>query len=145
MDTKHIIITTLFLALIAVPAAVSAHGETTDATDSGTMMGPMMMHTDDVSNETHQQMQEYMHDLQSGDLSNADAQQMAELMRENHDAFSQGTWDTSMMGGQWTPMGGMMGMSGLWGVWGWLIAVCTLVWLVVGVLLAALLIKKLRQ
>jgi len=136
----------LFVATLMIPGVAHAHGQSTDGTDNNTMMGPMMMHTDEVGVETHEQMQEYMHELFSGDLSEKEATQMAEIMRENHEAFRQdrNSWMGSGMHGAWNTRGGMMGMSGLWGIWGWLVAAAMLVWLTVGVLLVAFLIKKLR-
>lgn len=140
-----------FALIAAAPTLALAHGGADDANDtSGTGTAqPMMMHSEEVDDETHEQMEQLMHEMWEGELSADEAQQMSNMMSE---------YDGSVM-----PMmgGGMMGSGMMNDTWsaghmagpftagaGWLglfTGALQVIWLIVGLLAIAWLIKKLRQ
>lgn len=136
--------------LVTGPALTLAHGGADDASDTnGTDTDqPMMMHSGEVSDETHEQMEELMHQMWQGELSADEAEQMSEMMSEHQGSFmpmmSGGMMGRGMMNGDaWgqqmpAPMNTWFGGSLLSGM-------LQVIWLIVGLLAIAWFIKKLRE
>jgi len=141
---KKLIFVLTITALL--PVYVLAHG--------GSMMnfgelqtGPEMMEYMEegvLGDELHEEMEQLMVRMMSGEMTQDEAERMTELMGQYPGPY--GTmmnrlgWGT---GGGWNMMSGWNGMMGWGGLWFWIFTLSWLVWTAAGVLLVVWLFKKL--
>ncbi len=133
---------TMFLAF--APAITFAHGGMMDF-GSNSASFTMMEQLEDraMGDETHEEMENLMAKMMTGNLSEAEAQRMVALMNEYPGPY--GMMMNRMMGtgGNWGTMS--WGNSGGFNYsWAWLFWATMLVWLAVGILLIIWLIKKIQ-
>ncbi len=135
----------VLLSVIAVllPVSVSAHGMTDDFGDLKT--GPELMsyiENTALGDELHEDMEDMMVKMMSGQLTESEAQRMISLMDQYPGPYSMmmNRLGSSNFSHGWgfMPWGGMMG-GDFWPLFMWL---ASLVWLAVGVLLVIWLIRR---
>lgn len=139
----------LLSLLLILPFVVVAHGDSTSFEDAGTP-AEMMRFIEDTAlgEELHEEMEELMEKMMSGTMDQGEAEHMAELMQENPGPHGMMMGRIGMMGGFGPALsgGGMFSghMSGGYGLAGWLFSLIPFVWLIVGLLVIVLLIKKIN-
>ena len=147
---------TLSILLFAFPAMVGAHGGS-DSTmmdfgdvDTGT---EMMQFVEDktLGENLHEEMEELMAKMMAGTMTEQETGRMITLMEEYPGPY--GMIMNRMIGmnfGHNTKMGGfnMMssgGMMGFGGLWFWIVGLCSLAWLIVGILASLWLWKQITK
>lgn len=129
---KILIISSIILGLVMFSQVADAHmGEA----------GNMMYSTSgNISPEEFEEMQDVMIKMMGGEeLTESESKEMIDFMQEHHGGYF------PMMRGY-----GMSGQAGMmWGTAGsfitWILALTTVVWLLVGILLSIFLVKKISS
>lgn len=147
MNRNIIVGVLIAFALLSIPTLSIAHTGSLGNTDSMPMMSN---ETAGVSAEEFEEIEEVMLKMMNGEeLTESQWQEMQEFMEGHHGSFApfnQMMWNTGgYMNQDMAPFrGGMM-----WGNYGtfmmWIISLSILIWLLVGILLATYLIKKLNK
>jgi len=143
------------LGFMALPIFVSAHGMMDF--NSSSAAPEMMRYIEDkalASNELHEEMEDLMAKMMQGKLTETEANRMVEIMNQYPGPMGMMMtrlgMNQNMRGGN-LPQN-MMNMMN-WGfgfsvwisVWFWLVFLCVIIWLVVGVLAAIWLWKQIQN
>lgn len=153
---KTYIFTSGFLAL-ALPVFVLAHGSIMDFDSSFT--GPeMMRYIEDralPSDQLHEEVENLMVKMMAGSLTETEANRMVEIMNQYPGPMGMMMGRLGMMEGGWggsfggknnnSMMNWGYGFNVLAGAWLWLIFLSLIVWLIVGILAAIWLWKKIQE
>lgn len=149
-------ILTLGFVVLALPAFVLAHSSMMDFDSSFT--GPEMMRFIEDralnSDELHEEMENLMVKMMTGELTETEANKMVEIMNQYPGPMGMmmNRMVGGMMGNNFSNIGGsgMMGwgygVAGGWtNIWFWLVLFSVIIWLIVGVLAAIWLWKKIQE
>lgn len=139
---KNLFIVILLTAL-ALPIVSLAHGG--DMMEAGDIRFDMMRTIEDraVGDELHEEMENLMMKMVSGDMTETEIERMVILMERYPGVHSM--MMGRVVGGNFTgmPFGGVMGFSG--SLWAWIMILGMMVWLVVGILVVVWLLRKLTR
>jgi Flp pilus assembly protein TadB len=143
------------LSFLALPAFVLAHGMM-DFDSSAT--GPeMMRYMEDralASDELHEEMENLMVKMMTGKLTETEANRMVELMNQypgpmgmmmGRLGMGQGMWGRNWPQNMMSMMNWGSGFNFFTGAWVWLVFLSVIVWLIVGILAAVWLWKKIQE
>jgi len=136
------------LGLFILPLLVSAHGTGMMGFDENGDGFDMMRYVEDqaVGDEVHEEMEDLMVKMMTGDLTQEESQRIVELMDEYPGVG--GMMSSRMMGAMWG--GDYHNVPGNWG-YGWpslfsvLCVAFVLVWTVTGIVLTLWLLKKMSK
>lgn len=142
----------LGFAVLALPLFVFGHGMMDfDSSFTGT---EMMRYIEDralPSDELHEEMENLMVKMMTGELTETEANRIVEVMNQYPGPMGMMMGRLGMMQGVWggSSSGGMMNWGSgfsIWaGAWMWLIFLSVIIWLIVGILAALWLWKQIQK